>query len=340
MLIRSIMMGAAIVLLMTIISSPALTRGEEVKVIKIGTLAPEGSSWMKTLNTINAEVAEKTKGRVAFKIYAGGVLGDEKDMMRKMQIGQLHGVALTSGGLATLFQDIDVIHIPFFFRDYGEVDYVLKKMGPYFRKGLEEKGYVLLGWSEAGFVYLMSTNPITTMNELKKGKVWIWHESPMARAIFNEAGVSAIPLAVPDVLVGLQTGIVDVVYTPPTGAILLQWFTKVKYLTDVPLSYIGGGLVVRRDVFKKIDPADQQIILDTFQRHLDQLKGITRQENQEAISVMQRHGVKVVTPPQDQVLEFKKLSEKALSRFVNQTFSQKVLSEVTYHIEQYRKEKR
>ncbi len=335
-LIKSVVL--CIVALMLCI--PSIVSAQEVTVIKIATLAPDGSSWMKTLNAINAEVMEKTKGKVVFKIYPGGVLGDEKDMMRKMQIGQIQGAGLSSGGLATIFKEIDVMHIPFFFQNYEEVDYLLKKMGPYFKKGLEGDGYILLGWSEAGFVYLLSTVYVSSVDDLKKAKVWIWQESPMAKAIFHEAGVAAIPLSLPDVLVGLQTGLVDVVYSPPTVAIALQWFTKVKYLVDVPLSYSGGGIVVRKDIFKKLPLAAQTIILESSQRNLDQLKTITRRENQEAIKVMQNNGVKIVTPPKDQVVEFKRLSEKALSHFTNQTFSPKALTDATAILEAHRKGRR
>ena len=323
-----------------LLSIPSIGSAQEVTVIKIATLAPDGSSWMKTLNAINAEVMEKTKGKVVFKIYPGGVLGDERDMMRKMQIGQIQGAGLSSGGLAQIYKEIDVIHIPFFLQNYEEVDYVLKKMGPYFKKGLEDNGYILLGWSEAGFTYLMSTVYVSSVDDLKKAKVWIWQESPMAKAIFREAGVAAIPLSLPDVLVGLQTGLVDVVYSPPTVAIALQWFTKVKYLVDVPLSYIGGGIVVRKDIFKKLPQSSQTIIFESLQRNLDQLKTITRRENQEAIKVMQNNGVKIVTSPQDQVAEFKRLSEKALSRFTNQTFSPKALADATAILANHRKGRR
>jgi TRAP-type C4-dicarboxylate transport system substrate-binding protein len=323
-----------------LLSIPSIVNAQEATVIKIATLAPDGSSWMKTLNAINAEVMEKTRGAVSFKIYPGGVLGDEKDMMRKMQIGQIQGAGLSSGGLAGIFKEIDVIHIPFFFQNYEEIDYLLKKMGPSFKKGLEDNGYILLGWSEAGFTYLMSTVYVSSVNDLKKAKVWIWQESPMAKAIFREASVAAIPLSLPDVLVGLQTGMVDVVYSPPTVAIALQWFTKVKYLVDVPLSYIGGGIVVRKDVFKKLPLASQTIILASFQRNLDQLKTITRRENQEAIKVMQNNGVKIVTAPKDTVAEFKRLSEKAIAHFTNQTFSPKALADATAILEAYRKGRR
>lgn len=326
-----------LMLLVSLLSSQPALGAEKNLVIKMATLAPEGSSWMKTLNILNAEVMKKTENRVQFKIYPGGVLGDEMDMLRKMKIGQIQSAALTTGGLSPLFKEIDVLQVPFIFQRYEEVDTTLAKMDSFFRKGLEDNGYILLGWSEAGFVYLMSNTPVSSVADLKKVKVWIWEESPMSKAIFDEAGVSAIPLSVPDVLVGLQTGLVDVVYAPPSGAISLQWFTKVKYMTDVPLAYLAGGIVVNKDTFKRIPPAFQNILIESCQRHLDQLKIVTRNENREAIKVMTKQGVKIITPSKDQVDEFKKLSNKAMGHIGGQSFSKKVLNEVSTHLESYRR---
>jgi TRAP-type C4-dicarboxylate transport system substrate-binding protein len=310
---------------------------EKRVVIKLGTLAPEGSSWMKTFNTLNAEVVKKTENNVQFKIYPGGVLGDEMDMLRKLKIGQIQGVALTAAGLSTLFKEMDVLQIPFLFQSYEEVDTVLKKMDSFFRKGFEDNGYVLLGWSEAGFVYLMSTLPISSVADLRKAKVWVWEESPMSKAIFDEARVKAIPLTVPDVLVGLQTGLVDVVYVPPTGAIFLQWFTKIKYMTDVPLLYLAGGVVVQKNIFKQIPQQFQSLVLESFQTHLEQLKVITRTENREAVKVMMKQGVKVINPSRNQIDEFRRLSNNALSHITGPTFSKKVLDEVHSLLESYQR---
>ena len=309
---------------------------EKNLVVKIATLAPEGSSWAKTIQALNAEVMKKTENRVQFKIYFGGVLGDELDMLRKMKIGQIQAAALTSGGLSVLFREIDVFQVPFLFQRYEEVDSVLSKMDGFFRKGFEDNGYVLLGWSEAGFVYLMSNVPISTVAELKKAKVWIWEESPMAKAIFDEAGVTAIPLSVPDILMGLQTGMVDVIYGPPSGAISLQWFTRIKYLTDVPLVYLAGGIVVRKDIFKQVSSPFQHLLLETSQRYLTQLKAVTRNENREAIKVMAKHGVKIIVPSTDQVEEFQKLSNRAMNRPSTKSFSKKTFEEVASFLETYR----
>ncbi len=317
--------------------NPIALGAEKNFLIKIGTLAPEGSSWLKAFNAIKAEVSKKTGNTVQFKIYAGGVLGDETDMLRKLKIGQIQGVALTSAGLSTLFREMDVLQVPFLFQNYEEVDAISKKMDPFFRKGFEDNGYILLGWSEAGFVYLMSTVPIASVADLRKHKVWIWEDSPMSRAIFDEAGVKAIPLTIPDVLMGLQTGLVEVVYAPPSGAISLQWFTKIKYLTDVPLIYLAGGVIVKKDIFKQIPQPSQNFILESFQQRQDQLKTISRNENQEAVKVMVKNGVKIITPSKDQIEEYKRLSNRAMGHIGGQTFSKTVLDEVTSLLENYRR---
>ena len=305
--------------------------------IKIATLAPEGSSWLKTFHSIDAEVRAKTDKQVGFKFYPGGVLGDEKDMLRKMYIGQINGAALTSAGLSAIYSEMDVFQIPFLFKSYHEVDHILEEMTAFFQKGLEENGYILLGWSEGGFVRLMSTVPVATLDDLRKAKVWTWEGSPMTKAIFDQANVSAIPLTVPDVLVGLQTGLVDVVYAPPSGAISLQWFTKIKYMTDVKLIYLIGGLVIQKKVFNKISPDHQKILLETCRRQINELKATIRKENQEAIQVMVKYGVKIITPSASQVAEFIKVSDQAMQRLEGKSFSKKIRDEVTAKIEAYRK---
>ncbi len=310
---------------------------EKGVVIKLATLAPEGSSWMKTFHALNKEVMEKTNNRVQFRMYAGGVLGDEDDVLRKMKIGQIQAAALSSGTLAHLYKEFDVLQIPFLFQTYGEVDFVLAKMDPFFRKGLEDSGYVLLGWPEGGFSYLMSTIPIASVADLRRAKVWSWGGSPMTRAIFDEARVTAIPLSIPDVLVGLQTGLVDVVYAPPTVAIALQWFTRVKCLTNVPLAYTTGAVVMKRDVFKGLPPDVRNILLDSSRRLLEHSKEMTRKENQDAIKVMTKQGVKIVTPPKENIEEFKRLSDQAMRRIRGQAFSAKASDEVVAQVENYRK---
>jgi len=307
--------------------------------IKIATLAPEGSSYIQALNELNAELMQKTNNDVRLRIYPGGVLGDEKDMRRKMHVGQIHGAVLTAAGLSGIFIEMDVFQIPFLFEGYDEVDFVVEKMDAFFQKGLQDKGYILLGWSEAGFIRLLSTHPIASLDDLRKAKVWTWEEAPMAKAIFDEAGISAIPLSLPDVMVGLQTGLVEVVYAPPSMAISLQWFTKTKYMTDVPLMYLIGGIVVKKNILKKLSPDHQQVLMELCTKYLGQLKLAIRKENQDAIQVMAKHGVKLIYPSEDQIEDFKKVSQNAMNNQTGKSFSARVKDEILTYLEEYRKSK-
>jgi TRAP-type C4-dicarboxylate transport system substrate-binding protein len=337
-MIRSAMRkNVGLILTICILALSPASSSAKTLTIKLATLAPEGSSWIATFDAIDKEVREKTDQQVRFKFYPGGVLGDEKDMLRKMYIGQIHAAALSSAGLSAIFKEMDVFQIPFLFESHDEVDYVIKEMDVFFREGFEKNDYVLLAWSEAGFVHLMSTRPVATLDDLRKVKVWTWANSPMTKVIFDEANVAAIPLSVPDVLVGLQTGLVDVVYASPSLAISLQWFTKIKYLTDVNLIYLIGGVVMRKEMFNKMSPANQNILMDVFRRQMAKLKLTIRKENREALQVMVKHGVKIITPSPAQVAEFKAISEKAMHRLVDKSFSKKVKDELSAKLEAYRK---
>jgi TRAP-type C4-dicarboxylate transport system substrate-binding protein len=317
----------------------AIGRAEKDLVIKLASLAPEGSSWVTIISELTEEIAQKTGGAVKFRIYAGGVLGDEKDLLRKMHIGQIQAAALTSSGLSAIVADMDVFQIPFLFDNYEETDFVVAHLDGYFRAQFEKHGYALPGWSEGGFVYLMSTTPIDSLAALRQSKVWTWADSPMAKIIFEEAGVSAIPLSVPDVLVGLQTGLIDVVYAPPTGAIAMQWFTKTKYITDTPLIYLLGGIVVKKSVMDSIRPDHRKIIQELFDTHMGRLKAVIRRENAEAIQVMQKHGLQIVSPSEQEVQKFKAVSDRAMQRMGGHTFSPQIRERVESYLADFRREK-
>jgi TRAP-type C4-dicarboxylate transport system substrate-binding protein len=193
---------------------------------------------------------------------------------------------------------------------------------------------VALGWSEAGFVYLMSTVPVSTLEQLRKARS-VLNDSPMAKAIFSEAGVIGVPLSITDVLVGLQTGLVEVVYAPPSVAIALQWFTRITYLTNAPLNYMLGGLVVKKEAFDKISPDHQAVIKEVFQRHMMRLKEVIRAENQEALNVMQKQGLKVIAPGKAQIAEFKAISENAMQKESSHKYSPKIKEEAFSWLKAY-----
>ena len=336
---KSGLMLAVFCLTTALLVTPAVHGAPKKNLLKIATLAPDGSAWMTLFDEINTDIMKQTEQRVRFRVYAGGVLGDESDVIRKMFVGQIHGAVVTASSLTKILPDMDVLQVPFLFQNYQEVDHVLSKMDAAFRSGMEKKGYVMLGWSEGGFIRLMSTMPIVTIEDLRKSKVWVWEEAPMTLAIFKEAGVSGIPLSMPDVLVGLQTGLVDVVYAPPAGAISLQWFTRTKYITDVPLMYITGMIIVRKKAFDRLSAGDQAIVREAFDRQQERMRTTVRAENRSALKVMTGSGIQLLEVPEEEIEKFKVITTRALKQPGSTSFSQETLNQVNTYLQTYRQEK-
>jgi TRAP-type transport system periplasmic protein len=306
---------------------------------KIGTLAPEGSTWVKSLRDIDQELNRKTGGQIGLRIFPGGVLGDEEDMLRKIKVNQIQGGFFTGGGLGLIFKDVKILATPFLFENYQEVDALMTRMAPVFEKGVLDNHFKLLGWGESGFIYLFSKNPVRNAADLRKGKVWIWEDTAMGRAVFKELGVNAIPLGIPDVLVSLQTGMIDTVYASPLAALSMQWFTRVSYMTDAPLSYSVGALVLQKSAYEKIPAAQQALVEEIFHRHLAQMKEQVRKENQKAMGVLQKQGIKFVKPSPADLKEMQTLCLKGVDSLNEEVLSKKTLNEVKAYIKTLRKEK-
>jgi TRAP-type C4-dicarboxylate transport system substrate-binding protein len=324
-------------LILFLTGAPGSASAQQV-VLKMGTLAPEGTAWVKAFRDIGRELEQKTGKQVLLRIFPGGVLGDEEDMLRKIKVGQIQGVLLTGGGLGLIFKDLKILAIPFLFQNYHEVDAVMNKMDGFFRKGLEDNGFKCLGWAEQGFVYLFSREPIHNAADIGRKKVWIWEDTAMGRAVFKELGINPIPLSIPDILMALQTGMIDTVYASPLAAISMQWFTKVSYMTDVPLAYSVGAVVFQKSALEKIPAARRGTVEEVFKRHLEPLKNRVRSENEKAIQVLMSKGIKRVTPSPKAVKEFQAACARGIDTLGEDQFSKKTLEEIRAFLKSLRKE--
>lgn len=304
--------------------------------IKLATLAPENSLLMQIFNDMNAEVMKETGGKVGFKMYAGFVLGDEEDVLRKLRVGMVHGATFTTTALTDINPDLRVTLIPFLFNDYQEVDYVLDKMEKDLKQGFSDKGYEVMGWPELGFLYFMSNAPVLDVGDLKGKRVWAKSNMPMAQALIKKAGVSAVAINTPDVLMSLQTNLLDVVYNSPYYALVTQWYTQIKYITDLPLAYVGGALVIDKKVFSKIPTPLQETTRNVCARYLLQLNDKTRKDNSEAFDLILKRGVKRVVPDASQVERFKQVSESAMNDLEPKYLPQNTWNHVKGWLSEYR----
>ncbi len=311
-------------MLLLSVAGARMVRAEgAAKEIKCATIAPAGSAWDKIFTAMNEELKQKTNGAVAFKIYAGGVQGDESAVVQKIRSGQLACGGLTGFGLGKIAPSVRVLEVPFLFKNSGEIDSRTSTVTPKLEAALKTGNppVELLGWAEAGFVYIMSNKPIAKLDDLKGVKMWQWEGDPVAEAMYKAMGVTPVQLSIADVLTSLQTGMIEGVYAPPMGAVALQWASKVKYITDLPIVNSIGALVVAKSEFEKLTPDQQKALKEVGQKYCRQIVEQTRRDNESAMASLEKLGLKKV-----EVSEADKQAMMAISKQVGQSLVGKLYS--------------
>ena len=303
---------------------------------RIATLAPEGSAWMKILSRGAEELAKATSSRVTIKYYAGGVQGDEKDVVAKMQLGQLDGGAFTSVGLSLIDESVRVLELPMMFKTVEELDFVRKKMWPTFRSRFAKKGYALLEPGDVGFLYFYSNNEVKAIADLGKAKVWLWGEDKLQKSMYRKLSVNGVPMGVPDVLPALNTGRINAFIASPLAAVALQWYTKAKFTTTMPMAYGIGATVIRKQVWDKMSAEDQKTAEKILKLQASKLRSTVRKDNGRAFKAITRGGIRVVETPASMVAEFEKKSQEVWNDQAGKMYSKDDLDKVLKYRDEYR----
>ncbi len=307
----------------------AISFAAEPLTIKFATVAPEGSTWMNTMKELEKTIREKTQGQIAFRVYAGGVAGDELDALRKIRIGQLQSAAFSGVGFGQILPAVRVLDLPFLFRNDKEIDLVQKEMAGFFAEQFQQKDFELLSWAEVGNVHLFSQEPIRKVSDLAKLKVWTWSGDPIAKETFSAMGTNPIPLAITDVTTALNTGMINTVYAPPLGAIALQWNLYVKYMTSLPLAHSTGAVLVSKHFAQKIPGEHFKIIKDEFHRSMERLTLELRKQTEESVALLEKGGIKILPMPQDPDLkEFYRVHEQVAQALTGKLYPKDVLDKV------------
>lgn len=305
--------------------------------IKFASLAPEGSTWMNVLKEYDAAIRKESGGRLGFKIYPGGVQGEDRDVIRKMRLGQLHSAGLTGFGLGDIAPKVRILDSPFLFQRYEEVDHIYETFDEEFDQAFRENGYVLLGWAEVGWVYLLTNTPVRTLADMSGVKMWMWEGDKVAEATFKALGISPIPLSVIDVLTSLQTGLINGAYTSPLAALVLQWHTRVKYMMNLPLADASGAVVITKKKFDELPSELQEILLRNGRKYMRELTLKSRKENTDAITAMKKSGIQLIDVTSSQAIqEYIAAGKKARQSLVGTLYDQDFLNRVEKSIADFR----
>lgn len=262
--------------------------------LRIATLAPQGSTWMRIFNAWNNSLRQRTNNRLTLQFYPGGSQGDERDFVRKMRAGQMDGAVVTSTGLGQIVRPVMVLAVPGIFREYRQLDRVRHRFQHQFEQQFESNGYHLLGWGDAGKLRLFSKREIQRPQDLRSVRPWAWRDDTVFTEFLSVVGANPVRLGVPEVYPALQTGMVDTVPSSALAAVSLQWYTRLSHVTSQNMGILIGAAVLKKDKYDAL-PEDLRTALDeTSEQAHRALRRAVRRDDERAYATIQRRGVTAV----------------------------------------------
>lgn len=305
--------------------------------IKIGSIAPARSPWDKALRELGREWKKISNGKIRLKIYPGGIAGSEKAMIRKMKIGTLGGAVFTNIGITSIYPDFFVLSIPLLIESEDELNYVTSKMNSYFDKKIEESGYKVLIWSMAGWVQFFSKNPIYMPDDLKKHKLSFTTGEPKMEQSWKRLGFQVIPNELKDLMMALQSGMVNSFYLPPLIAASGQYFALAPNMSQLKVSPIYGGIVLSNRVWKKVPDEFKEAMLESGRKISTKLLSSIKKLEKDAVKTMVKNGLKInkISPANQK--KWNAESEKSVQYLLGNAFSKEIYEKLMGHLNDFRK---
>ncbi len=305
------------------------------EIIKLGTLAPEGSVWGKIFNRMDVALRRESENQLRFRFDFGR---REKELVNRIEKGQLDAISLTAG-LGEVLPETYVFQLPMLFSTYEELDYVKGKLTQRFSELFESKGYVFMGWGDIGFIYIFSKERIRTQTAIQKTRFWAWNIEPIAQAFVSKSGQEPIRLPVQDVLESLEKGTIQTIYASPLGCIAFGWHTQIKYMTDLRLAAGVGATIISKKRYDKLSDKHKRLLLKITKEYHKQLIVQIRKSNEESIDVLQQHGITVISVPHHERQQWLEVAKEVQDQFVERLYSKELLEKVRSLLEECDKNK-
>lgn len=269
--------------------------------IKLATMAPDGSTWHELLKDLARSWKEVSNGEIDLRIYAGGVAGDEPVMMKKLGINNYHAALVSSMGLGSIDRSSLVFTIPRMLRTDEELEKAMEIMAPELGRRLEEKGYVVLGWTDAGWASFFVPTSDASMDGVRKHKLFSTAGDSKGLALWRAAGFNVVPLPGPELVTGLQTKLVNAFDVPPYYALLIQAFRHTDYMIDMKWAPLPGALIMNKKTWNKIPEDLRPALMAEAGKFAVRFREETRKMDVDAVKAMQKRGLTVITPTPEEL---------------------------------------
>lgn len=305
-------LGIAVTSAIPAIQPPAQAAKDTVR-LKLATLAPEGSIWIDEINALNASLNTETNGRVQFKVYPGGIMGDDDVVLRKIRVGQLDGALFTTGALAKISPELHTLAFPGLFKSNDDVDRFLEQRKTVLDPVLREKGYEMVGLMGLGFTFMFTQEPIRTVEDLKSAKAWLWDNDIIMKTMYDHAGITPVSIGISDVMTALQTGLLNTVFNTPAGILSMQWFNRVNYMVDLPLTHAFGSVVLSRRGWSSIPDDLKPVVRRLVEKHAAEITRKTRAENEKARQLLTERGIEIQPPTDNLTSNFNRVFKESMT---------------------------
>ena len=326
------MLRTIFALLVCIASASAQTT-----IIRMGTLAPKGSRWHEILIDMGEQWKKASGGKLELKVYPGGEQGDEPAMVEKLRIKKLQAVAISGAGLSGIEPGVSALQIPMMLDSYEELDYVRDKISGRLEKGLNQRGFIVLNWADAGWVYFFTKKPATTPDDIRSMKLCTLQGDNGMYELYKQFGFRPVALSVTDILTGLQTGLIDAFQSPPLLALASQWFGGAKNMLDIKFAQLVGATVITKEVWEKFPPAQRTEMMKIGRASGVALREEIRKSEAASIPLMQQFGLNVVHADAKAVAEWRKLAESAYPKLRGGEIPADLFDQVVKLRDEYRK---
>lgn len=323
---------ATVVLLACVLAVPPAS----AQTIKLGTLAPEGSPWHGIIRDMTEAWKQATRGKIQARIYPGGVAGDDPDMVRKMRVGQLHAAALSGAGLYDIAPEIQALQMPMMLASYEELDYVRERLAPKLEGILEARGFKVLNWGDAGWVYFFTQKPVVRPEDLKPLRLFVWSGDTAYVEAWKDAGFRPVPLAATDIHTALQSGLITALPATPLAALSFQWFGSAKHMTHLRWAPLVGATVISVRKWQEVPDDMKPLLLESAREAGARVRRETRQLGDDAVEIMKRHGLTVHTVPPEAVAQWERSARDGYAKIVGKAVPADMVAEVERLRDEYR----
>ena len=316
-----------------IVGAPERTSAE---VIKLGTLAPQGSPWYDALRDIGEAWKSESGGQIELRIYPGGVAGDEPDLVRKMRVDQLQAATLSGGGLQVIAPEVLALMMPMMLRSDAELDYVRDHVGPDLEKILEAKGFKVLNWGDAGWVRFFTQTPAIEPDDLKPLKLFVWAGDTATFDAWKACGYHPVALAATDILTALESRLINAVPTTPLAALSFQWFGVAPHMTDIKWLPLVGATVISMRTWNAIPDALKPQLLQAARDVGARLRQQARPLEDRAIAAMVSHGLIVHAVAPDIAAVWQQRANICLEKIIGPVVPAAMVEKVKKFRDEYR----